>query len=170
MSNYHDMPVAYRGGRLSRYPPSGYGKFIVGSRQGWGGRKSCSGGKNYNYYCKDSIPDPFTNCAWTGHEISFVNTQYCSDSCPSGSIRITEELISTLFGNDKTAHASNCYHGMEAYCCNGITTTNKWVHARPTLIELWSCKRFISFLLCLYHHSAYFFQALDYPKKRCITF
>ncbi|KAJ5663807.1 glycoside hydrolase family 18 protein [Penicillium longicatenatum] len=107
--------------------PSGYDKFVVGSRQGWGGRKSCSGSKNYNYCCKDSIPDPFTNCAWTGHEVTFTNTEYCSDACPSGSIRIAEESIITIFGNDKTAHTSNCYYGMEAYCCNGTTTTTSVV-------------------------------------------
>lgn len=103
--------------------PSGYDKFVVGSRQGWGGRKSCSGSKNYNYCCKDSIPDAFTNCAWTGHEVTFPNTQYCSDACPSGSIRIAEEEIIVIWGNDKKAHTENCYYGMEAYCCNGTTTT-----------------------------------------------
>ncbi|KAL4973055.1 carbohydrate-binding module family 18 [Aspergillus desertorum] len=103
--------------------PSGYDQFVVGSRQGWGGRSSCSGSKNYNYCCKSSIPDAFTNCAWTGHVVSFTNAEYCTDACPSGSIRIAEEEISVYMGGNKPGKADNCYFGNEAYCCNGTTTT-----------------------------------------------
>ncbi|PWY73016.1 glycoside hydrolase [Aspergillus heteromorphus CBS 117.55] len=102
--------------------PSGYDNFVVGSRQGWGGRKSCSGKKNYNYCCKDlSAPDAFTNCEWKGHEVEFPNQEYCTDACPSGSIRIAEESIDVMWGANKRAHTADCLFGNEAYCCAGTT-------------------------------------------------
>lgn len=104
--------------------PSGYPNFVVGSRDGWGGRPSCKGSETYNYCCSGSAPpDAFTNCAWHGHETTFVNTRYCSDSCPSGSIRIAEQTINLFFGNDQTGHTTDCYAGNEAYCCSGPKPT-----------------------------------------------
>ncbi|KAL6229180.1 hypothetical protein BDW75DRAFT_245961 [Aspergillus navahoensis] len=70
-----------------------------------------------------SVPKAFTNCAWTGHEITFTNTQFCTDACPTGAIRIAEEDISVMWGADHYAKTSNCMYGNEAYCCNGTTTT-----------------------------------------------
>lgn len=97
--------------------PSGYPTFVVGSRDGWGGRPSCDGGYNYNYCCStSSVPDAFTNCDWYGHEVSFSYAQYCSDSCPSNSIRIAEQSV---FGIYLPAYSSNCYLGNEAFCCSG---------------------------------------------------
>ncbi|KAE8150988.1 hypothetical protein BDV25DRAFT_129159 [Aspergillus avenaceus] len=104
--------------------PSGYPNFVVGSRDGWGGRKSCSGKKNYNYCCSgDSVPDAFQECEWKGHGIKFTNENWCSTHCPAGSIRIAEQVINTMWNNDKTAHTSDCYYGNEAYCCSGKKKT-----------------------------------------------
>ncbi|KAI7970129.1 hypothetical protein EIK77_008356 [Talaromyces pinophilus] len=100
--------------------PSGYSNFVVGSRDGWGGRPSCSAGKNYNYCCSGSIPDAFTNCEWTGHEVIYPNDQFCTDACPSGSIRIAEQWI---LGSIKRANTPNCNYGNEAYCCSGAPVT-----------------------------------------------
>lgn len=102
--------------------PSGYDEFVVGSRQGWGGRSSCDGSKKYNYCCT-SIPDAFTNCAWSGHVVTFPNENYCTDTCPSSSIRIAEESINIMFGINHKAQTADCLFGNEAYCCNGTTTT-----------------------------------------------
>ncbi|KAK9418096.1 putative chitinase [Seiridium unicorne] len=110
--------------------PSGYSNYVTESRDGWGGRPSCSGGKKKNYYCKDSIPDAFTNCAWYGHETTFTNEYYCADTCPSDQIRIAVQSISTLWGDSKTAHSSDCYYGNEAYCCSGATSSG--VNPRTT--------------------------------------
>jgi chitinase len=104
--------------------PSGYSNYVVGSRDGWGGRPSCSGSKTYNYCCSGSVPDAFTSCDWVGHEVTFTNTAYCSDTCPSGSVRIAEQSIVTIWGNDKTAHTADCYYGNEAYCCSGPDTSS----------------------------------------------
>lgn len=104
--------------------PSGYPNFVVGSRDGWGGRKSCSGKKHYNYCCAgDSVPDAFQECEWKGHGVTFPNEYYCSTNCPSGSIRIAEQVINTMWNSDKTAHTSDCYYGNEAYCCSGKKKT-----------------------------------------------
>ncbi|KAH8696452.1 hypothetical protein BGW36DRAFT_381047 [Talaromyces proteolyticus] len=101
--------------------PSGYPTFVVGSRDGWGGLPSCDSGQNYNYCCGASIPDAFTNCDWFGHEVIFTNEAYCSDSCPSGSVRIAEQQISVVWGAEKTANSENCWFGNEAYCCSGVS-------------------------------------------------
>jgi chitinase len=103
--------------------PSGYSNFVVGSREGWGGRPSCKSGYNYNYCCSGSVPDAFTECEWVGHETPFRNEQYCSDSCPSGSIRIAEQGINLFFGSNKGANSADCYYGNEAYCCSGPPAT-----------------------------------------------
>jgi chitinase len=100
--------------------PSGYPEFFVSSRDGWGGRPSCGSGKNYNYCCSgSSVPDAFTNCDWFGHEVTFTNEKFCSDSCPSGSIRIAEQTIAVIMGADQPANSENCLFGNEAYCCSG---------------------------------------------------
>lgn len=92
--------------------PSGYSNLVVGSRDGWGGRSSCKNGKTYNYCCS-SVPDAFTNCAWKGFEVAFVNTAYCSDTCPSGTIRIAEQ---SDYG--KTPNVDGCIWGNEAVSQN----------------------------------------------------
>ncbi|GIJ85577.1 hypothetical protein Asppvi_004436 [Aspergillus pseudoviridinutans] len=103
--------------------PSGYSNFVVGSRNGWGGMPSCSGDDTYNYCCSgSSVPDAFTNCDWKGHETTFVNTEYCSDSCPSGYIRVAEQTINLVMGNNQKGHTTDCRWGNEAYCCKGSTT------------------------------------------------
>ncbi|CAD6440132.1 e97428b5-aa46-4c47-ab10-3b2ded088ea5-CDS [Sclerotinia trifoliorum] len=105
-----------------------YSNFVVGSRAGWGGRKkSCTGKKKYNYCCADSVPDAFTNCAWAGLEVSFKNDKYCSDTCPSGTIRIAEQ---DDFG--QTPNVANCIWGKEAYCCGGTITTSTTSPRAPT--------------------------------------
>lgn len=106
--------------------PSDYPNYVAQSRDGWGGRPSCSNGaKHKNYCCSgDAVPDAFTNCAWDGFEVAFTNEAYCSDACPSGSIRIAEQSISTLWGADKTAHTDGCLYGNEAYCCSGAKTSS----------------------------------------------
>jgi chitinase len=102
--------------------PSGFSNFVVGSRNGWGGMPSCKGDKTYNYCCSgSSVPDAFTNCEWKGHETTFVNTAYCSDSCPSGYIRVAEQSINMFFGNNMKGHTTDCIAGNEAYCCKGAT-------------------------------------------------
>lgn len=102
--------------------PSGYSNFVVGSRDGWGGMPSCKGDETYNYCCSgSSVPDAFTNCEWKGHETTFINTAYCSDSCPSGYIRIAEQGINLMMGNKQKGHTTDCILGNEAYCCKGPT-------------------------------------------------
>ncbi|KAF7165321.1 hypothetical protein CNMCM5623_009526 [Aspergillus felis] len=102
--------------------PSGYSNFVVGSRNGWGGMPSCKGDDTYNYCCSgSSVPDAFTNCDWKGHETTFVNTAYCSDSCPSGYIRVAEQTINLMMGNNQKGHTTDCWAGNEAYCCKGAT-------------------------------------------------
>lgn len=106
--------------------PDGYPDFVVGSRDGWGGRPSCSNSnKKKNYCCTagSTVPDAFQNCDWYGHETTFTNTAYCSDSCPSGAIRVAEQSINTIMGNSKKGHTTDCYLGNEAYCCKGATST-----------------------------------------------
>ncbi|KAE8361527.1 glycoside hydrolase [Aspergillus caelatus] len=91
--------------------PAGYPNFVVGSRDGWGGQKSCKAEKNYNYCCQGDTgpPDTFTDCEWHGHGVTFTNDKYCSTHCPAGSIRIAEEDISIFMGSDKTAkHQTAC--------------------------------------------------------------
>ncbi|KAG6365632.1 hypothetical protein INS49_007243 [Diaporthe citri] len=106
--------------------PSDYPNYVAQSRDGWGGRPSCSNGaKHKNYCCSgDAVPDAFTNCAWDGFEVAFTNEAYCSDACPSSSIRIAEQSISTMWGADKTAHTDGCLYGNEAYCCSGAKTSS----------------------------------------------
>jgi chitinase len=83
---------------------------------------SCKGDKTYNYCCSgSSVPDAFTNCEWKGHETTFVNTAYCSDSCPSGYIRVAEQSINIMMGNNQKGHTTDCWAGNEAYCCKGAT-------------------------------------------------
>lgn len=121
--------------------PSGYSNFIVGSRAGWGGRKkSCSGKKKYNYCCADSVPDAFTNCAWAGFEVAFKNEKYCSDTCPSGTIRIAEQ---DDFG--QTPNVENCIWGKEAYCCGGTVTTSTVSPRAPTYQDT-TAKEFDAYL------------------------
>lgn len=106
--------------------PDGYPDFLVGSRDGWGGRPSCSNSnKKKNYCCTagSKAPDAFQNCDWYGHETTFTNTAYCSDSCPSGTIRVAEQSINTMMGNSKKGHTTDCILGNEAYCCKGATST-----------------------------------------------
>ncbi|KAL2280935.1 hypothetical protein FJTKL_12240 [Diaporthe vaccinii] len=90
--------------------PSDYPNYVAQSRDGWGGRPSCSNGaKHKNYCCSgDAVPDAFTNCAWDGFEVAFTNEAYCSDACPSGSIRIAEQSIPPC----------------GAYCCSGAKTSS----------------------------------------------
>ncbi|KAJ6096607.1 Glycoside hydrolase superfamily [Penicillium sp. IBT 16267x] len=109
---------------------SGFDTFVVGSRQGWGGRKLCPVSENYNYCCKTSIPDAFTNCAWTGHEVQFINPQYCSDTCPSGAIRVAEEAVMGSNWYSSDAKTPNCLWGNEAYCCNGTAQIVSTVEPR----------------------------------------
>ncbi|KAL6229244.1 hypothetical protein BDW75DRAFT_249985 [Aspergillus navahoensis] len=104
--------------------PSDFPTYITSSRQGFGGQSSCDGSHWYNLCCRDSSPpDAFTNCQWAGHEVEFTNTKYCSDACPSGSIRIAEQDIEILWGAGKTANTDDCYYGTEAYCCKGTKET-----------------------------------------------
>ncbi|KAJ5552097.1 glycoside hydrolase family 18 protein [Penicillium frequentans] len=104
--------------------PSGYGEFVVGSRNGWGGRRSCKvATENYNYCCKTSVPDAFQNCAWNGHIGGTSVSKYCYDGCPSGAIRIAEEAVDWRLGAGKAGKLSSFLFGNEAYCCNGTTST-----------------------------------------------
>ncbi|RAH47433.1 chitinase [Aspergillus brunneoviolaceus CBS 621.78] len=133
--------------------PSGYNQFVVSSRQGWGGRKSCGSKKHYNYCCSGAVPDAFTNCAWTGHVVEFTNTEYCTDACPSGSIRIAEESINVVFGAQDTAQTANCLYGNEAYCCAGTTHTLVPRYDNPledhTLTEFYAyLDRFLAHPVC----------------------
>lgn len=131
--------------------PSGYSNFVVGSRDGWGGRPSCKGTETYNYCCSGSaVPDAFTNCAWHGHEITFVNTAWCSDSCPPGAIRIAEQEINTFWNNDKKGHTTDCYAGNEAYCCSGAKQTvaprSSGSGSQPTVYQDQTAKDFDAYL------------------------
>ncbi|KAJ4245209.1 hypothetical protein NW762_014079 [Fusarium torreyae] len=101
----------------------GYSSFVVGSREGWSGRRSCKKGL-YNYCCTET-PKPFKNCEWVGHEVSFVNTEFCSDACPHGSTRIAEQQIETSWNSVKLANAKDCSYGAEAYCCSGDKESDK---------------------------------------------
>ncbi|KAL4756308.1 uncharacterized protein BDW70DRAFT_164611 [Aspergillus foveolatus] len=104
------------------YVPFGLSQFRGELAGRMGGRPSCKGEKTYNYCCSgSSIPDAFTNCEWKGHETTFVNTAWCSDSCPSGYIRIAEQSINMIMGNNKKGHTTDCWGGNEAYCCKGAT-------------------------------------------------
>lgn len=105
--------------------PSGFGEYVVESRDGWGGRKPCGTEKKRNYCCKNAVPDAFTNCDWYGHQMELTNTAYCTNTCPSGSIRIAaQELLGALYTDRSKAHTSDCYWGTEAYCCSGPTETS----------------------------------------------
>jgi chitinase len=154
--------------------PTGYDQFVVGSRQGWGGRKTCTGTQNYNYCCKATIPDAFTNCAWFGHQVSFVNTGYCSDACPSGAIRIAEESINIMWGaKEQSKAATTCIMGNEAYCCNGTTKTVSTVGPRSPSPDLTSTEYEFEFYLAAWlanpscsstqdaQYSATFYQRRD---------
>jgi chitinase len=99
--------------------PSNYGTFVVGSRNGWGGRPTCDSGESYNYCCSGAVPDAFTTCQWVGHEQTNILPKYCLDACPFGSVRIAEEMIITLGSGDLPGHIEDCIWGNEAYCCSG---------------------------------------------------
>lgn len=101
--------------------PFGYFNFVVGSREGWGGRPTCRR-RTYNYCCSGSVPDTFTNCDWFGKGVPRVsNSKICSGACPLGSIRIAEETVPTAFGDHQLPHNMDCVWGMEAYCCSGLS-------------------------------------------------
>ncbi|RAK77744.1 uncharacterized protein BO72DRAFT_477043 [Aspergillus fijiensis CBS 313.89] len=122
--------------------PSGYNQFV-----------SCGSKKHYNYCCSGAVPDAFTNCAWTGHVVEFTNTEYCTDACPSGSIRIAEESINVVFGAQDTAQTANCLYGNEAYCCAGTTHTLVPRYDNPledhTLTEFYAyLDRFLAHPVC----------------------
>ncbi|KAG7425121.1 Killer toxin subunits alpha/beta [Fusarium oxysporum f. sp. raphani] len=98
--------------------PNGYSTFVVGSRDGWGGRPSCKPGKKYNYCCTET-PKAFKNCEWVGNEDVAAKTLGCTDKCPHGSTRIAEQEINRLYGSKKSANSGQCLVGHEAYCCSG---------------------------------------------------
>ncbi|PCD21124.1 hypothetical protein AU210_016550 [Fusarium oxysporum f. sp. radicis-cucumerinum] len=105
--------------------PKGFSSFVVGSRGGFGGQKSCKKGKKYNYCCTET-PKPFKNCEWVGHEVSFPNEQACTNTCPHGSTRIAAQDISTSWSTSGyLAHTDKCTYGFEAYCCAGDKESNK---------------------------------------------
>ncbi|RKK80139.1 hypothetical protein BFJ71_g16019 [Fusarium oxysporum] len=105
--------------------PKGFSSFVVGSRGGFGGQKSCKKGKKYNYCCTET-PKPFKNCEWVGHEVSFPNEQACTNTCPHGSTRIAAQDISTSWSTSGyLAHTDKCTYGFEAYCCAGDKESDK---------------------------------------------
>ncbi|KAK2686850.1 hypothetical protein QWA68_014718 [Fusarium oxysporum] len=105
--------------------PKGFLSFVVGSRGGFGGQKSCKKGKKYNYCCTET-PKPFKNCEWVGHEVSFPNEQACTNTCPHGSTRIAAQDISTSWSTSGyLAHTDKCTYGFEAYCCAGDKESDK---------------------------------------------
>ncbi|ESZ97205.1 hypothetical protein SBOR_2399 [Sclerotinia borealis F-4128] len=99
-----------------------------------------SGKKKYNYCCTDSVPDAFTNCAWAGFEVAFPNEKYCSNTCPSGTIRIAEQ---SDFG--QSSNVANCNWGNEAYCCAGTLTTTTTSPRAPTYQDT-TAKEFDAYL------------------------
>ncbi|RFN51329.1 hypothetical protein FIE12Z_4383 [Fusarium flagelliforme] len=103
----------------------GFSSFVVGSRGGFGGQRSCKKGKKYNFCCTET-PKAFKNCEWVGHEVSFINSKACTNSCPHGSTRIAAQDISTSFSNSgNLAHTNNCNYGFEGYCCAGDNESDK---------------------------------------------
>jgi chitinase len=107
--------------------PSGYSNYVAGSRNGWGGLSACNEGENYNYCCAGSVPDPFTNCDWHGGVAPQPpNSRLCSDACPSGSIRIAEEHVILLWGENQQPRNtdSDCVWGHEALCCSGPSASS----------------------------------------------
>ncbi|EWY79621.1 hypothetical protein FOYG_17254 [Fusarium oxysporum NRRL 32931] len=112
--------------------PNGYSSFVVGSRDGWGGRPSCKSGKKYNYCCTET-PKAFKNCEWVGNEDVAPKTLACTDTCPHGSTRIAEQEVSKMYGSKKTANSGSgqCFVGHEAYCCAGDQESDK--DEKPTI-------------------------------------
>lgn len=104
--------------------PSGYSSLIAKSREGWGGRRLCKSGKQYNYCCTET-PKAFKNCKWVGDAVKLLNEKYCSDACPHGSTRIAEQQVKTVFNANKPANSMDCVDGAEAYCCAGDKESDK---------------------------------------------
>ncbi|UZP46437.1 hypothetical protein NXS19_014249 [Fusarium pseudograminearum] len=103
----------------------GFSTFVVGSRGGFGGQRTCKEGTKYNYCCTET-PKAFKECEWVGHEVTFRNSQACSNACPHGSTRIAAQDISTTYSSsDNLAHTDNCNYGFEAYCCAGDKESDK---------------------------------------------
>ncbi|PYI05155.1 glycoside hydrolase [Aspergillus sclerotiicarbonarius CBS 121057] len=119
---------------------SGYDHFVVGSRQGWGGRQSCSGGEHYNYCCSgSSVPDIFSKCDWTALPFG----DYCSASCPADSIRIAGQSVS--FRTDQTNPHGYSY-GNEAYCCSGAKQVSTPQSSASTVLKEQTAEEFRGYL------------------------
>ncbi|PWY74466.1 glycoside hydrolase [Aspergillus sclerotioniger CBS 115572] len=119
--------------------PSGY-HFVAGSRQGWGGRKSCSGKQQYNYCCSGSVPGIFSRCEWT-----HPSGDYCSASCPSDSIRVAGQSIFSS-GTDQTVDTLGCLHGNEAYCCSGAQQVSSPKSSLSSVSQEQSAEEFSGYL------------------------
>ncbi|PCD32242.1 hypothetical protein FGRA07_09494 [Fusarium graminearum] len=103
----------------------GFSTFVVGSRGGFGGQRTCKEGTKYNYYYTET-PKAFKDYEWVGHEVTFRNSQACSNAYPHRSTRIATQDISTTYSSsDNLAHTSNYNYGFEAYCYAGDKESDK---------------------------------------------
>ncbi|KAL7892931.1 hypothetical protein HDV64DRAFT_272901 [Trichoderma sp. TUCIM 5745] len=125
--------------------PSDYPNFVVGSRNGWGGLSTCKTGQNYNYCCQNAIPNAFTNCDWHGHQVSFNNSEFCSNACPAGTIRIAAQTVNDFFYS-LPAHTDDCSYGREAYCCSGPQQPKIAPHAPLMIYKDQTAKDFDAYL------------------------
>lgn len=93
--------------------------FITESPEGWGGHKSCKGGKSRALCCKDPAPAEFTNnCKWVPKN-GLLNggglDNICEGSCPQDSIKLA---LSSGF-HTVPGRTTGCY-GDSAFCCEDV--------------------------------------------------
>ncbi|KAH8194418.1 hypothetical protein TruAng_011415 [Truncatella angustata] len=116
---YSDAPDCTDG--TSDSCPSDYPTFVAKSRNGWGGMRRCDEGRYHVYCCQaETVPEPFTNCDWYGHEdpdVQDLSERICSNACPSDTMRFATQFV----GAYAPSETEDCAWGAEAYCCAGST-------------------------------------------------
>jgi chitinase len=71
------------------------------------------------------MPDAFTTCDWHEHQVSFLNTEYCTNTNPANFILIAAQTVVTVF-DSLPAHTEDCYYSREIYRRRSTELNTNW--------------------------------------------